>query len=75
MAAKKKKFRGTACETNVGSITYSHRIHGTGIFTYIWAWVVLGINVGKFTLHVFFGIEKNVFLRFRFKKKVQVHTK
>ena len=38
-----------------------------------WAWVVLGINVGKYTLHGFFlGLKKHVF-KVSFQKKVQVY--
>ena len=31
----------------------SHRIHGTGIFTYIWLTM---LNVGKYTIHGLFGL-------------------
>ena len=31
----------------------SHRIHGTGIFTYIW--LILPVNVGKYTTHGCYG--------------------
>ena len=31
----------------------SHRIHGTGIFTYIW--LIVTVNVGKYTIHGSYG--------------------
>ncbi len=35
----------------------SHRIHGTGIFTYIWLiFVVNDVNVGKYTTHGSYGL-------------------
>ena len=33
---------------------HSHRIHGAGIFTYIW--VIYGANVGKYSVHGAYGI-------------------
>ena len=43
---------------NVGSLrccfVIPHRIHGTGIFTYIW--LVCIINVGKYTIHGWDGL-------------------
>ena len=33
---------------------YTHRIHGTGIFTYIW--LSFMVNVGKYTIHESYGI-------------------
>ncbi len=36
--------------------TSSHRIHGTGIFTYIW--LILVANVGKCTIHGSYGVYK-----------------
>ena len=32
---------------------HSHRIHGTGIFTYIW--LICMVNVGKYTIHGSYG--------------------
>ena len=37
----------------VGSNT--HRIHGTGIFTYIW--LIFMVNVGKYAIHGWYGIQ------------------
>ena len=36
----------------------SHRIHGTGIFTYMNTWMVdfCGVHVGKYTIHVSYGL-------------------
>ena len=31
-----------------------HTIHGTGIFTYIW--LTFMVNVGKYTIHGWYGI-------------------
>ena len=45
------KFRTTLTK----EIYPSHRIHGTGIFTYIW--FIFMVNVGKFTIHGSFGHE------------------
>ena len=36
------------------SISYTQRIHGAGIFTYIWA--IFGVNVGKYSIHGSYGI-------------------
>ena len=34
-------------------INGSHRIHGTGIFTYIW--LIFRVNVGIYTIHGWYG--------------------
>ena len=34
--------------------TCTHRIHGTGVFTYIWL-IFMG-NIGKYTIHVSYGV-------------------
>ena len=34
--------------------SYPHRIHGTGIFTYVW--LIFMANVGKYTIHGSYGI-------------------
>ena len=31
------------------SNSYTHMIHGAGIFTYMW--VIFGVNVGKYSIH------------------------
>ena len=38
-----------------GYHTLTHRIHGTGIFTYIW--LIFMANVGKYTIHGSYGID------------------
>ena len=40
-------------------IFHTHRIHGTGIFTYTngWFWWLTMVNVGKYTIHGFYGIQ------------------
>ena len=42
---------GTNCKC-VGY--YPLRIHGTGIFTYIW--LIFMVNVGKYSIHGFYGV-------------------
>ena len=39
--------------------TTTHTIHGTGIFTYIW--LIFMVNVGKYTIHGWYGQRKNLF--------------
>ena len=34
-------------------VSITHRIHGTGIFTYIW--LICMVKVGKYTIHGSFG--------------------
>ena len=46
-------FTSPATSWNEKKHTNPHRIHGTGIFTYIWA--VFIINVGKYTIHGRYG--------------------
>ena len=40
---------------NSGVYSLTHRIHGTGIFTYIW--MISMVNVGKYTIHGSYGID------------------
>ena len=42
----------------MGEQVHSHRIHGTGIFTYIW--LIFMVHVGKYTIHGSYGIQKQV---------------
>ena len=35
-------------------IMLTHRIHGTGIYTYIW--LIFMVNVGKYTMHGWYGL-------------------
>ena len=37
-----------------GAVPGTHRIHGTGIFTYIW--LMLMVYVGKYTIHGSYGV-------------------
>ena len=41
----------------------SHRIHGTGISTYIW--LILMVNVGKYTIHTSYGFLRRRTLRIK----------
>ena len=40
---------------------HAHRIHGTGIFTYIW--LIFKVHVGKYTIHGSYGHGDVLFLR------------
>ena len=41
------------CDRNHLQIVITHRMHGTGIFTYIW--LISMVNVGKYTIHGWYG--------------------
>ena len=40
------------------NVIKTHRIHGTGIFTYIW--LIFMVNVGTYTIHGWYGKVLNV---------------
>ena len=54
VAIKAAQVKGVGKLHDVPALFLAHRIHGTGIFTYIWLSFV--VNVGKYTINGSYGL-------------------